>query len=139
LSGRLKVATAILCLVNAERRKKGLKKLTGSRVLATMASGHSKDMYKRRYFEHNGPGGPSFQKRLTRARYRGSSASENIGYGSNFNAKLMVQAWMNSPPHKANILSPRSKFAGVGIAVGIPVTPAKPGSTYTMNFGASLK
>ena len=46
---------------------------------------------------------------------------------------------MNSPPHKANILSPRSKFAGVGIAVGIPVTPGNPGSTYTLNFGSSLK
>jgi uncharacterized protein YkwD len=137
--GRAKVATAILCLVNVERAKFKLKKLKPSHHLATAALGHSKDMLKRRFFEHAGPGGPSFQARLTRIHYQGSSAAENIGYGSNFNAKLMVQAWMNSPPHRANILDPRSKFAGIGIGNGIPVTPSKPGSTYTMDFGSALK
>lgn len=136
---RLKVATAILCLVNAERRKQGLKALKRSSVLARAASGHSSDMLKRRYFEHSGPGGPTLRTRLTKVRYRGAAAGENIAYGSNFNAKLVMQAWMNSPPHKANILSPRFKFLGVGIAVGLPVSPGRPGSTYTQNFGSSLK
>jgi uncharacterized protein YkwD len=136
---RAKVATAILCLVNAERRKQGLKSLKPSEVLARASSGHSADMLKRRYFEHSGPGGPSLRTRLTKVRYRGARAAENIGYGSNFNAKLIVQAWMNSPPHKGNILSPSAKFAGVGVAKGIPVSPGSPGSIYTMNFGSALK
>jgi uncharacterized protein YkwD len=138
-ASRLKVATAILCLVNAERRKQGLKALKPSRVLAAAATGHSKDMLKRRFFEHAGPRGPSFPARLKRIRYRGSSAAENIAYGSNFNAKLVVRAWMNSPPHKANILGPKLHFLGVGIAVGVPVTPGKPGSTYTEDFGSTVK
>ncbi len=138
-TSRLKVATAILCLVNVERRKKGLTSLKRSKFLAQAATGHSKDMLKRRFFEHVGPGGPSFPSRLKRIRYRGSSAAENIAYGSNFNAKLVLRAWMNSPPHKANILGPRSRFLGVGIAVGIPVTPGRPGSTYTQVFGSTLK
>ncbi len=138
-ASRLKVANAILCLVNAERRKQGLKALKRSGVLARSAGGHSSDMLRRRFFEHAGPGGPSLQSRLKKVSYRGAAAGENIAYGSRFNAKLVMQAWMNSPPHKANILSPRFKFLGVGIAVGLPVTPGRPGSTYTQNFGSSLK
>ncbi len=136
---RVKVATAILCLVNVERRKKALKRLQRSTVLARAASGHSRDMLKRRYFEHSGPGGPSLRIRLRRVRYRGSTSAENIAYGSNFNARLVMQAWMNSPPHKANILGRTLRFLGVGIAVGIPVTPGRPGSTYTQDFGSTLK
>jgi uncharacterized protein YkwD len=139
VASRLKVATAILCLVNAERGKLGLRKLKRSKVLAIAAGGHSKDMLKRRFFEHTGPGGPSFQARLKRLRYRGARAAENIAYGSSLNAKRVMQAWMSSPPHKANILSPRSRFLGIGIAVGIPVRPGRPGSTYTQDFGSTLK
>jgi uncharacterized protein YkwD len=136
---RLKVATAILCLVNVERAKKGLHKLQRAKVLALAATAHSKDMLKRHFFEHAGPGGPSLQARLKRVSYRGTTAAENIAYGSNFNAKLVVQAWMNSPPHKANILAPRLVFLGVGIAVGLPVSPGKPGSTYTQDLGSTEK
>jgi uncharacterized protein YkwD len=136
---RVKVANAILCLVNAERRKKRLKALKRSSVLTRAAAGHSGDMIKRRFFEHAGPGGPSLQRRLTKVRYRGANAAENIGYGQSFNARLIVQAWMNSPPHKANILSAQSKFAGVGAAIGIPVPPGRPGSVYTIDFGSALK
>lgn len=136
---RVKVATAVLCLVNVERTKRGLKRLKASPNLASAARGHSADMLRRRFFDHAGPGGPSFQLRLARIRYHGTSAAENIGYGSSFSARLIVQAWMHSPPHRANILFPRSRFAGVGLAVGVPVIPRLPGSTYTMDFGSSLK
>ncbi|MEY2441129.1 MAG: hypothetical protein QOJ46_555 [bacterium] len=138
-ASRLKVATAILCLVNVERARKGLEQLKPSRILAVAAAEHSKDMLKRRFFEHAGPGGPSLQARLERIRYGGTTTGENIANGSNFNAKLVVQAWMNGPPPKANILAPRLRFLGVGIAVGIPVTPGDPGSTYTQEFGSTLK
>jgi uncharacterized protein YkwD len=139
VGSRLKVATAILCLVNVARGKLGLRKLKRSKVLTIAAAGHSKDMLKRRFFEHAGPGGPSFGVRLRRIRYRGGSAAENIAYGSSFDARLVMRAWMNSPPHKANILSPRARFLGTAIAVGIPVVPGRPGSTYTQDFGSTLK
>ncbi|MEA2219794.1 MAG: hypothetical protein QOJ35_2420 [Solirubrobacteraceae bacterium] len=138
-ASRRQVAAAILCLVNAERTKLKRKKLRRSARLEAAALGHSKDMIKRKFFEHAGPGGPSFQARLTRIRYRGRTAAENIGYGSTFNAKLIVDAWLHSPPHKANILAPQLRFAGVGVGVMIPLTPQSPGSTYTMDFGATLQ
>jgi uncharacterized protein YkwD len=135
-----RVAAAVLCLVNAERRKLGRKKLRNAPRLGLAATAHSSDMLKRKYFEHERvPGGPKLKARLTKARYKGTTYAENIGYGSNYNATLMVRAWMNSPPHRANILHPRLRFGGVGISVGIPQTPTRPGSTYTMDFGRTLK
>lgn len=138
-ASRRKVAAAILCLVNVERAQRGMVRLERSSVLARVATGHSRDMLRRRYFAHAGPGGPSLRARLRRLRYRGASAAENIGYGGRSNAKRMVQAWMSSPPHRANILSPRSRFAGVGIAIGVPVAPGRPGSISTMSFGSAQK
>jgi uncharacterized protein YkwD len=137
---RVKVASAILCLVNVERGKRGRKKLLRSPRLQLASNAHSSDMIRRKYFEHEKvPGGPKLTQRLRKVGYRGGTYAENIGYGSSFNATLMVAAWMHSPGHKANILHPRLRFAGVGINAAIPVSPQKPGSTYTMDFGATLK
>jgi uncharacterized protein YkwD len=134
-----RVAAAILCLVNAERSKRKLRNLRRSPRLETAALRHGNDMITRRYFQHAGPGGPSFSTRLQRTRYRGITAAENIGYGATFNARAMVDAWLHSPPHKANILHPRLRFAGTGVSVRIPLAPQAPGSTYTMDFGATLR
>jgi uncharacterized protein YkwD len=137
-SSREKVATAVLCLVNAERAKHGLKKLARSKVLAQAATNHSKDMIKRRYFDHVGPRGPAFAARLRRVRYRGGAA-ENIGYGADFSAQLIVRAWMNSPGHRANILTGKMRFGGLGVVVDMPVSPRNPGATYTMVFGSKQR
>jgi hypothetical protein len=47
----------------------------------------------------------------------------------------MVDAWMNSPPHRANILDPRFKGIGMSVSANAPTGSAKPGATYTTNFG----
>jgi uncharacterized protein YkwD len=137
-ASRARVAAAILCLVNVERRKRGRTRLLRSPRLARAAAAHSSDMQRRRYFEHERvPGGPKLAARLRRAGYRGPTYAENIGYGSDFNAALMVDAWMHSPGHRANILHPRLRFGGVGLATAMPLAPQRPGSTYTMDFGAT--
>ena len=134
-----KTAAAVLCLVNAERRKIGRKPLLRSSRLTLAAVGQSRDMLRRQYFDHEGPGGPSLALRLRKVGYRGVTQAENIGYGSDYSAAGMVRAWMLSPGHRANILHPRLRFAGVGLVVGIPDQPPLPGSTYTMDFGATLR
>ncbi len=137
---RARVANAVLCLVNVERRKRGRRALLRSPRLQRASSAHTSDMIRRRYFEHErAPGGPQLASRLRRAGYRGRTYAENIGYGSDYNASLMVAAWMNSPGHKGNILHPRLRYAGVGLTTAIPVAPQRPGSTYTMDFGATLR
>jgi len=137
---RARVATAVLCLVNAERSKRGRRQLQRSLRLQRAADAHSSDMLQRKYFEHEkAPAGPKLVARLRKAGYRGRAYAENIGYGSGYDATLMVAAWMHSPGHRANILHPRLRFAGVGLTTAIPFSPPRPGSMYTMNFGATLR
>lgn len=137
---RARVAAAVLCLVNVERAKRGLKQIVRSPRLQQAATAHAGDMIRRRYFEHERvPGGPKLLSRLRKAGYRGSTYAENLGYGSDYNATLMVSAWMHSPGPRANILHPRLRFAGVGMTTAVPVPPQRPGSTYTMDFGATLR
>jgi uncharacterized protein YkwD len=76
---------------------------------------------------------------LHKVGYLGFTYAENIGYGSDYNATLIVAAWMHSPGHRANILHPRLKFAGVGLTPALPVSPQRPGATYTMDFGATFR
>lgn len=134
---RSRVAGAVMCLVNVERRRRGLATLLRSPRLVLAAARHSKDMVRRRYFSHESLSGTSFDVRLSKAGYRGTTKAENIGYGSYETAELAVRAWMNSPPHRSNILHRRLRFAGVGLAVGIPVSPRLPGATYTMDYGSA--
>jgi uncharacterized protein YkwD len=139
LANQLRVAAAVLCLVNRQRRTHGRTRLLASPGLARIARGHSRDMVKRLYFDHDAPGGPSFRTRFQRIAYRGPVRAENIGYGEDFDAETEVRAWMNSPGHRSNILHPRLRFAGVGVTRGIPLLPRLPGATYTMDFGSTLR
>ena len=135
-----RIAASVLCLVNVERRKLGRKALLRSRRLALAASAHSKDMLRRRYFDHErAPGGPALLARLRRTGYRGATYAENIGYGSDFNATRIVRAWMRSPPQRANILHPRLRFAGIGLVTGTPDRPSRPGSLYAADFAATSR
>jgi len=136
---RVRMASAVLCLVNYQRRKYGRAKLRRSALLARIAGAHSTDMVRRRFWDHNTRGGRTFEQRLPRAGYKGTVRGENLDYNSENTALLAVQAWMNSPPHRSTLLHRRLKFAGVGIANGIPVDPKLPGATVAMDYGSTLR
>jgi uncharacterized protein YkwD len=132
---------ATLCLLNRERAAHGLRPLRESDPLDRAASGHSKDMVRRRFFDHTAPGNVSFIERIRRARYspRGSWAvAENIAWGSGQLAQPLhiVQSWMRSPGHRANILDGRFRSIGIGVARGVPVAASSGGATYTTDFGS---
>jgi len=96
-------------------------------------------MVRRKYFQHSRiPGGPTLATRLRRVAYRGLPYAENIAYDSDADATRIVAAWMGSPGHRSNILHPRLRYAGVGVAMRIPDTPPGLGSTYTMDYGGTL-
>ena len=134
---------ATICLLNHERTQRGLPALRENGLLTAASLEHSQDMVRRRYFEHTAPDGRDVQTRLRAIGYaRGTSAStgENIAYG--FGAKstpaAIVRIWMNSPPHRADILRPAFTEIGIGIAPGAPALPdAKQAdsATYTTDFG----
>jgi uncharacterized protein YkwD len=63
---------------------------------------------------------------------------ENLAWGSGERAtpRSIVQSWMASPPHRANILSHGFREIGIGIAAGAPVKVSGRAATYTTDFGA---
>lgn len=123
--------SAIMCLMNAERRARGLSKLRTARKLRDAAIFHSSDMARRGYFSHSGPGGPDLAGRLKRFGFWPAVAGENLGRatGGGATPAAMVAAWMRSEPHRVNILTPSFKNAGIGVA------PARGGAYFTVDFG----
>jgi uncharacterized protein YkwD len=128
---------ATLCLLNAERTKRGLAPLKENAKLDRASVGHSRDMVRRKYFEHG-----DFAGRIKHSGYlRGASSwgiGENIawGGGSYSTPRSIVNMWMHSPGHRANILNKRFKEIGIGIARGAPEGgQGSDAGTYTTDFG----
>ena len=130
-----------LCLINRERTERGLHALDEHRRLDRSATRYSRAMARRDFFSHVSPGGSTMLARIRRAGYlsgvRGYTVGENLAWGAGSLATpaQTVRGWMNSPGHRANILSGRFRELGVGVAVGAPVRGLGRGATYTQNFG----
>lgn len=100
-------------LVNNERRKRGLKTLSSDNQLKNVAREHGKDMFVRGYFSHINPDGESPFDRIERHKISFFAAGENLAFAPTI--ELAHQGLMDSPGHRANILS--SDFGKVGIGV----------------------
>ncbi|NLT58562.1 MAG: serine protease [Clostridiales bacterium] len=100
-------------LVNQERARNGLGALTMNNKLSDVARLKSEDMRKNGYFSHTSPtyGSPFDMMRQFGISYR--SAGENIARGQR-TPEEVVQAWMDSPGHRANILGASYTQIGVG-------------------------
>jgi uncharacterized protein YkwD len=131
---------SLLCLLNAARRRRGLHRLRSSRRLRRGALAHSRAMISRSFFSHVGRRGLGLVQRVRRVGYlRGAHrwfVGENLGFGRGRPASPagMVRAWMGSTGHRANILEPRFRQIGLGVAAGTPGSPRR-GATYTTDFG----
>lgn len=106
---RLQQATR--CLINRERKKRGLPSLHQNTSLQKSSDWQAADMQTYAYFDHSRPDGPEFVDRVLKYGY-GADASgyvigENIAWASSpiASPKQMVKLWMNSPPHRENILT----------------------------------
>jgi uncharacterized protein YkwD len=136
-SGIARRERAVRCLMNRERTSRGLPALRPSGRLALAARRHSRDMVRRRYFDHTSRDGRGPGERITRAGYRWSAYAENIAYGTGRPGTPAgtVRRWMDSPGHRANILSRAVRDVGVGIAGAVPVRGVRGGTTVTADFG----
>jgi uncharacterized protein YkwD len=132
-----KLQRAAACLVNQERTKRGLRPLRINRWLGKAAKRHARDMVRRDYFSHDTAGGGDFVSRIRRAGYRGRTLGEDLAWGSGTlgTAREIVRSWMNSPGHRANILSRSFREMGVGVATGVPDGGGPGGATYAVDFG----
>ncbi len=105
--------STMLNLVNGERVRYGLRHLSLSFPLREVARDHAKDMFGGGYFSHYNPQGESPFDRMEKRDIKFSAAGENLALAPNVD--LAHQGLMNSPGHRANILS--SDFGKVGIGV----------------------
>jgi uncharacterized protein YkwD len=134
---------ATLCLLNAERAKRGLAPLTHNAQLGKAATNYSRAMVRERFFDHVSPGGSTLLSRVRRGTQylrgaRSYSLGENIAWGSGEYAtpQETVKGWMESTGHRVNILNRRFRHIGIGVAIGAPEDDqGMPAATYTTDFG----
>ena len=131
-TGNVAFEAEVVRIVNEERGKVNCPALTADDRLTTAARGHSADMAARNYFSHTTPEGVEFATRITNAGYRWSGAGENIAKGQRTPADVM-NSWMNSAGHKANILNCGFKNIGVGVAAD-----TQGSLVWTQNFASPL-
>lgn len=136
------VRRATLCLINAERRRRGMRGLRLNRRLGKAARRHARDMTRRGYFSHDSLDGRTFVDRIMRTRYvRGRRGNwvlgENLAWGSGRRAtpRAIVRAWMRSRGHRRNILNRRFREIGVAFVRDAPVGDARRAATFVTEFG----
>ena len=112
-SAVLAFESEVIRLVNEQRTQNGLKPLTANWELSRVARYKSQDMVDNRYFSHTSPtyGTPFQMMKAFGLRFR--TAGENIAYGQR-TPQAVVNAWMNSSGHRANILNASYTQIGVG-------------------------
>jgi len=109
-------SSEIIYWTNLERTKNdnGLKTLTENSLLTQIAIARVQDMFDKGYFAHISPTGDSAIKMAVRDNYSYISIGENIALGNFSGSRDLVNAWMNSPGHRANILN--INYTEIGVA-----------------------
>lgn len=136
-----KARKAVICLINKERAKHGIGRLRHNEKVDQAANKHNKRMVKSGCFAHQCPGESSLTGRLTSSRYLpcGCSwgAGENIVWakGKRGSARELVDSWMASSGHRANILDRSFDHVGVGVVWRSPSGRFRRAATATAVFG----
>ena len=112
-AGERAMEQEVLKLVNQARAENGLNPLSWADDLADIARAHSADMIERGFFSHTNPDGQSPFDRIKSNGISYRAAAENIAYGQP-DAEAVMNSWMNSAGHRANILNENLKEIGIG-------------------------
>jgi len=143
-SNSARIEAATLCLVNVQRARHGERALRPNADLGRSAAAHSQDMVARNYFDHTSPGGETVLDRIKASSYvpsrAGYTLGENIAMGTMQLATpaAIVDGWMKSAGHRANILNAEFRDSGLGVVARAPERYGRGqrGATYTQQFGA---
>jgi uncharacterized protein YkwD len=134
--------SAITCLINDERASYGLQPVAPDTDLRQAAVSHSSEMIKQGYFGHTSPSGLTFMDRIEATGYmrgtRSWTVGENLVWGTGplSTPQALVTAWMNSPPHRENLLRPTFREIGVAALAGTPVSSSDlTGVTVSSEYG----
>lgn len=112
-------AESIVAAMNAERRQRGLGELRLDARLNAAAADRARDMFAKSYFNHIAPDGTQPFVWVKNHHYRYATIGENLadGYRS---ARSVVDGWMHSPGHRANVLGTSFEDVGLSIVRGSP-------------------
>jgi len=119
ISGVPALQDQVLSAINDLRRSKGLTELTVNPALSLAALGHSQSMALHGYFTHEGWNGSPFWTRI-KAKYRPQpgnkwNVGENLVWASpELSADDAIRMWVDSPPHRKNLLTPAWREVGLG-------------------------
>jgi uncharacterized protein YkwD/stress response protein SCP2 len=127
--GLARTTAEVVDLTNRQRTRTGLPPLAVDTRLAAAAQAHSADMVDRDFYSHTDPDGGKPWDRAAAAGAGRRTVGENIACGQRSPADV-VEGWMNSPGHRANILKADFTHIGVGLAGG-----GRAGTYWTQLFG----
>ena len=108
--------SGIFFWTNEQRKTNGLPALRSSLVLDEAAAAKLDDMFQYQYFAHVSPAGLGVGDWAKGQQYEFITIGENLALGNYKDDQALVQAWMDSPGHRANILN--TKYREIGIAAG---------------------
>jgi hypothetical protein len=122
----------VIELTNQERAKNGLGPVKENSMLDAAAAAKAQNMFEENYWAHYSPSGKDPWGFIQRAGYHFSYAGENLA--RNFNtSEEVVQAWMDSPSHRANLLG--NKYQDIGIAVAEGTLNGQKTTLVVQEFG----
>lgn len=128
-ASRPAMQAAVVCLINGQRTRRHLPRLHENARLNRSAQRWTNAMVRERIFGHSS----HFSARISSVGFHWSMVGENIAAGYDTPA-LVVRAWMASPEHCRNILSPSFLDIGTGVSRGSVLGAGGPG-TWTQDFG----
>jgi len=128
-------ADQIIALTNAKRAQNGLSVLSQNSLLTQAATAKANDMIASDYWAHNSPKGRTPWSFISAASYHYVFAGENLARDFN-DASSVVDAWMDSPSHRSNLLDPN--FKEIGVAVESGKLGGREGTLVVQMFGTSI-
>lgn len=132
----MSLITDVIDGLNAERGKVNLAPLIPNDLLMQTAQQHAEFMDRKQALSHLGAGQTTFDQRIHSVGYRFSTAAENVALGA-VDAAGVVRMWMDSPPHRANILNDKVTDVGLGISPAHPEA-AKVNRYWSLSLAAPL-
>jgi uncharacterized protein YkwD len=110
--------TGTIDQTNSQRQDSGLPALTENEKLDAAAMIKAQDMFQKKYFAHESPSGAGPSDLAEGVNYDYLAIGENLALGNFKDDEVLVQAWMDSPGHRANILNKKYKEIGVAVLKG---------------------
>lgn len=127
---------AVVFETNRQRVNQGLAPFVENELLNKAAEMKVRDMFEKQYFDHLSPVGTGPDSLARKVGYEYVSIGENLALGTFGDEGALVDAWMNSPGHRANILRPQ--FKEIGLAVGRGVYNGRQVLIAVQEFGRPI-